>query len=67
MVTLVLSLSLKGSCNVPVEDDSCPVQTEHEKDLAIIPRTFVRTEIFDGKSVISTTLIRLSWKPFVLQ
>lgn len=52
---------------MPVEDDSCPVQTEHEKDLAIIPRTFVRTEIFDGKSVISTTLIRLSWKPFVLQ
>ncbi|KAH7841397.1 hypothetical protein Vadar_029403 [Vaccinium darrowii] len=41
----------KGSCNVPVEDDSCPVQTEHEKALAIIPRTFVCTEIFDGKSV----------------
>ncbi|KAI8538799.1 hypothetical protein RHMOL_Rhmol09G0131400 [Rhododendron molle] len=42
----------KGSCNVPVEDDFCSVQTQHEKkDLTISPRTFVGTEIFDGKAV----------------
>lgn len=66
-LTLKLSVSLKGSCNVPVEDDFCSVQTQHEKkDLTISPRTFVGAEIFDGKAVIIISLIQLYRKPFIL-
>lgn len=52
---------------MPVEDDFCSVQTQHEKkDLTISPRTFVGTEIFDGKAVIIISLIQLYRKPFIL-
>ncbi|XP_057478007.1 RNA demethylase ALKBH10B-like isoform X2 [Actinidia eriantha] len=40
----------KGHCVVPVENGSCSVQSPHKKlDLPIIPKTFVGTEILDGK------------------
>uniref|UniRef100_A0A5B6ZQ57 Hydroxyproline-rich glycoprotein family protein n=1 Tax=Davidia involucrata TaxID=16924 RepID=A0A5B6ZQ57_DAVIN len=42
----------KGPCNVHLENDSNSIQNPHEKqNLTIIPKTFVGTEIFEGKLI----------------
>ncbi|KAL7000766.1 hypothetical protein U1Q18_001918 [Sarracenia purpurea var. burkii] len=42
----------KEPCNVPVENHSYSIQSPLEnQDLTIIPKTFVGTEIFDGKAI----------------
>ncbi|KAM7484737.1 hypothetical protein LguiA_000746 [Lonicera macranthoides] len=42
----------KGSCDVQLENDFPPSQISHEKqNLSIVPKTFVATEMFEGKTV----------------
>lgn len=42
----------KGSCNVLLENDSYSLQNQNEKqNLTTLPKTFVGTELFDGKAV----------------
>ncbi|CAK9148655.1 unnamed protein product [Ilex paraguariensis] len=42
----------RGSCNMHQQNDSQSIQSPHQKqNLTVIPKTFVGTEIFDGKTV----------------